>query len=233
MASKAPAAKKRKMSQATPPSPHHSGRVTFKFTKTASSATKDEDPAVQTPSEIGDSLKLVGLLSFLPYFAFSVYAEIADLIAEHDNEPIPADLMDLPPRAFEIGQLVKLTLLVGSQLSTVIVKVINHAFPDPRGAWQYCLQAHCIFPAGSGVMWVDENNLQKVGLYDIGRGTAVQFTHGDQVLDGRIKDTKADVHSKDIVYEVEYTSTTTIAVKDIVKVTFSGLVPYVARPGQT
>ncbi|RMZ88988.1 hypothetical protein DV736_g3781, partial [Chaetothyriales sp. CBS 134916] len=214
MATKTPIGKKRKMSQVTPPSPRHSGVVTFKLSKPASSVTQDEDPAVQThnqtPPEIGDSLKP----------------------SEHDNEPTPTDLMDVPPRAFEIGQLVKFTLLVSAQLSTVIVKVINHAFPDPRGAWQYCIQANCIIPGGSGVMWVDEHNLQKVGLYDIGKGTAVQFSRGDLVLDGRIKDTKVDGRSKDIVYEVEYTSTTTVAVNDIVKVTFPGLVPYLARPGQ-
>ena len=124
-----------------------------------------------------------------------------------------------PVRAFDIGDLAKLSLLSGPRAANVIVKIQNHALPHPDGAWQYCLKADSIMPGGTGVIWVDENNLQKVNYLDISQGSTIQFTRGEIVLNGIVKEAKMGVRPKELVYEVEYACSTVVSMRDIVKVT--------------
>ena len=65
-------------------------------------------------------------------------------------------------------------------------------------------------------MWVDENNLQKVGVQDIAKGSQVQFVKDNILVNGVLK--TASNNRGDIIYEVEYGCSTIVSMRDIVKV---------------
>ena len=143
-------------------------------------------------------------------------AVLTKLQTEFANLPPPP--RQEPVRAFEIGELAKLSLLSGPQSTNAIVKIINHALPHPEGGWQYCLKADSIIPGGTGVLWVDEHNLHKVSFSDINKGSMVQFVRNDMVMDGVVKEARVVPKTKDLLYEVEYACTVTVGMRDILQV---------------
>ncbi|RMZ76483.1 hypothetical protein DV738_g4940, partial [Chaetothyriales sp. CBS 135597] len=157
-------------------------------------------------------------------------AILTELQSEHTGNAAPADPIR-PPPAFDVGEMVKITVLIGLQLFTVMVKIVGQSPPGRQGRdgfqdhWSYCIHANCIIPGGTGVMWIDETNIKKVHLGDIGADTTVQFIRGNEVLNGTIKSLRRDPETSSVLFDVEYPRTVTVPFKDVLMVTFPGLPP--------
>jgi hypothetical protein len=72
-------------------------------------------------------------------------------------------------------------------------------------------------PGGTGVLWVDEHNLTRIGLSDITKGTHIVFTQQGRAVNAVVKDFRIN-KAGDIHYDVEYASMATICLPEILRV---------------
>ena len=136
---------------------------------------------------------------------------------------LQTEVVNVPPpyqpvRAFEIGDIAKLSILNHHNSRTgILVKIDNHALPYPGMSWQYSIRADSVIPSGQGVLWIDEKNFEKVTPLNVPRGARLDYLRNGVMMHGFITNANS---SKDgeLLYEVQQVCSANVAAKDVLRV---------------